>query len=75
MERVIHKYFDKMEDLEERISNEVDTLVSKIDVKAVLQDPLTEMTAVVSILLDMLEEDYNVEAFNAGKKFAEDIKK
>ena len=73
MERVIHKYFDKMEVLEEKVSSEVDDLVSKIDIKAIVKDPLTELTAIVSIIKDKLEEEYQLEAFNNGKKFAKDI--
>ena len=73
MERVIHKYFDKMEDLEERLSDEVESLIAKIDIKAIMTNPLEELTAIASIVKDKMEDEYQMEAFNAGKKLAKDI--
>lgn len=73
MERIIHKYFDQMESLEERLSNDVEDIVSKIDIKAIIANPLVELTAVVSIIKEKLEEEYQLEAFEVGQKFARDI--
>lgn len=73
MERVIHKHFDKMESLEEKLSNDVEDIVSKIDIKAIIANPLVELTAVVSIIKEKLEEEYQLEAFEVGQKFARDI--
>lgn len=73
MERVINKYFDQMESLEERLSNDVEDIVSKIDIKAIIANPLVELTAVVSIIKEKLEEEYQLEAFEVGQKFARDI--
>lgn len=73
MERVINKYFDQMGSLEERLSNDVEDIVSKIDIKAIIANPLVELTAVVSIIKEKLEEEYQLEAFEVGQKFARDI--
>lgn len=62
-----------MESLEERLSNDVEDIVSKIDIKAIIANPLVELTAVVSIIKEKLEEEYQLEAFEVGQKFARDI--
>ena len=74
MERVIHKYFDKMEDLEEKLSIEVENIVASIDIKAIMQNPLDELMEVIAIVSARLENDYHKEAFNAGRKLAKDIR-
>lgn len=62
-----------MEAMEEKVSTEVDSIVSDIDIKAILNNPMVELTAVVSVLLEKLKEEYQVEAFEMGQKFARDI--
>lgn len=69
MEKEINKHLETMEALEDQIDTDIDSIMSKIDIQSIIDDPEAELEAVTAALMVALEEKYD-DAIKSGRKLA-----
>lgn len=75
LDKIINKHIDKQEVIENRAEKDIDTLLSALDINAILADPLEALLAVVEELKSLVIEDYAIEAVKNGKEFSDIVTK
>ena len=73
MERLIDAYLDKMDDLEEKVTKDVDGLMDAIDIDEVIDNPQGSLGLITETLITMMQYKYHRVAVENGIKLAKDI--
>lgn len=64
-----------MDDLESKVSEDIDKIISKIDIDNLIVDPHLEMMGAVESIMRVLNQDFNHQAIDFGVQFAEQVNK
>ena len=74
LDTLIRENLDKQEILEEEVHKEIDTIVSKIDVEALFDDPLEELSRIAEIARASIVSKLD-QAIANGVEFADAVEK
>lgn len=74
MEKSIDQYLGKLEVLEDGIDEDIEALLTSIEIKEVMENPLAVFGRIIEEIEKRLKEDYHTDAFLIGQRFAGDIK-
>lgn len=75
LDKVVISHLDDMDVIEDKALEEIDGIVNKINVDALLESPLGEMVRVVDLIRDVMVNSYMPEAIQNGVNFAKSITK
>jgi len=74
MEKEINRHLDTLESLEEKIDVDIDKLFLNLDVKEVFDNPEEALTEIISVLSEILDNEFYEKALKEGITFGEKIK-
>ena len=75
LSKLIENHVEAMDSIEEKVEKDIDQLIGKIDVDALMEDPEGELLILTEALSRILEEEYFEKAIDKGVEFGEKIKK
>jgi len=75
LDNVIHKHIDNMDVIERAMKEEIDQIMSNIDIDLIMVNPETELAFVVEAIKKSLFENHIPKAIEEGIVFAKNIEK
>lgn len=73
LDKQIHDHLDKQDKLEIGIEDDIDALMGKLRIQALIDDPEGVLLAFVAAISNIIEEDYAEESINNGIEFAKGV--
>ena len=74
MEKEINRHLESLEDMEEKIDIEIDSMFLNLDIQEIMEDPVIALGQFVEALDTILDDKYHDEALKEGIRFANAIR-
>ena len=75
LDKVILDHIEDMELIEEKVDKDIDNMLSKLDIDAVLENPDEALFSFAFSVQSMLEDRYYPTVADKGLAFADDVRK
>ena len=75
LDKIINDHLDEMDKIEMAVEADIDEIMKQIDIDAIMQDPLSELTVVVEAVKKVLEDEYIPMAISEGMELSKNIEK
>ncbi len=73
LDQIIHKHIDALEDIEERMFVNIDSLIDNINIDELIDSPTDTILGISSVVKDLIEDIYSAEAMKLGFELADQI--
>lgn len=74
LDKVILDHVEELQDIEDQLQDEIDTLIDKLDINEIIDDPELALTELVDIIMnDLLEKKYYPIASKKGTELAKQV--
>jgi hypothetical protein len=75
LDKVIHSHHDKIEDIQETIHKEIETIIQNIDIDAIIENPKQELLLIIDVINELILNEYMQKAVETGIEFSKSINK
>lgn len=73
LDKQIHKHLDEQEKLEIEIEDDIDALMSVVNIKKIIDNPEEVLLAIVKEVADNIENNFAERSIDNGIEFAKDV--